>query len=356
LENSPVIRQNSEYAMLQNPLKKRWPEAVALLLVSATLLLYMSMPDDRTYWPFMVIAYWLGIFVYMKEARRLPPGEKPSLLRYLFPKEVWLHRSSINDCILILLNFGMLYVILRYVTIGSNDFETWTKSVLDRLTLGGARSAAPPGIGVIALYTAAAFMLSELFFYFNHRLQHTVPLLWEFHKVHHSAKVMTPLTVNRIHPLTSFFDLISRHLGVGIPSGIFLFLYPEIKSVDIVVTTMAVFSGLNIIGGNLHHSHIWLRFPPAVERFITSPALHQIHHSDRAEHFDRNFGTIITFWDWVFGSLYLPKGREDVTFGLGDAGEDAPYQSVMGLYIHPLKQAAARIWGAKGTPMSAENS
>src|ERR1039458_8498353 len=41
-------------------------------------------------------------------------------------------------------------------------------------------------------------------------LFHAIPALWEFHKVHHSAEVLTPLTEMRTHPveIIAFMNII----------------------------------------------------------------------------------------------------------------------------------------------------
>lgn len=60
---------------------------------------------------------------------------------------------------------------------------------------------------------------------------------------------------------------------------------------------------------NFHHSHIWVSFGPWLEHLIISPAQHQIHHSTRPEHFNKNYGQTLALWDWVFGTLTDPAAR-----------------------------------------------
>jgi sterol desaturase/sphingolipid hydroxylase (fatty acid hydroxylase superfamily) len=52
-------------------------------------------------------------------------------------------------------------------------------------------------------------------------------------------------------------------------------------------------------------------------RVILSPAHHQIHHSDNPIHFDKNFGSCLSVWDWLFGTLWMPeRKRERLNFGI----------------------------------------
>jgi sterol desaturase/sphingolipid hydroxylase (fatty acid hydroxylase superfamily) len=71
----------------------------------------------------------------------------------------------------------------------------------------------------------------------------------------------------------------------------------------------------------LQHSHVWLSYGPILEHLLISPAQHQIHHSRLDAHHGRNFGTTLALWDWLFGTLYVIRGREDLSFGLDGVAE-----------------------------------
>ncbi|MCX7287516.1 MAG: sterol desaturase family protein, partial [Rhodobacterales bacterium] len=89
--------------------------------------------------------------------------------------------------------------------------------------------------------------------------------------------------------------------------------------VAVLAGTNAFLAILNLATNNLKHSHIWMRFPPWLEHILISPAQHQVHHSIDPRHFNRNYGDILAFWDWIFGTLYIPQSDEQIRFGLGDA-------------------------------------
>jgi sterol desaturase/sphingolipid hydroxylase (fatty acid hydroxylase superfamily) len=69
---------------------------------------------------------------------------------------------------------------------------------------------------------------------------------------------------------------------------------------------------------NFHHSHIWLRFGAFWERIFISPAQHQIHHSLNPIHHNKNYGEVLAIWDWIFGTLYVPKSQEVISVGIAD--------------------------------------
>ena len=107
----------------------------------------------------------------------------------------------------------------------------------------------------------------------------------------------------------------------GIPIGITIYLVGSDPGIVLI--------------GNLRHSHVWLSYGVVLNHIFISPAQHQIHHSQRPDQFGKNVGYALAIWDWLFGTLYVPKGRETFSFGLGDSSELA-YHSLRGMYLKPL--------------------
>ena len=142
---------------------------------------------------------------------------------------------------------------------------------------------------------------------------HKVPILWKLHKTHHSAKILTPISLYRIHPLESAMSTVRNSLSTGVSIGVFIFLFNSQFSI------MTVF-GINLFGFLFNllgsHSHIPLSFG-ALEWVFISPKQHQIHHSADPEHYDRNFGVSLTLWDGLIGSLVRSKNvKKKLHFGL----------------------------------------
>jgi sterol desaturase/sphingolipid hydroxylase (fatty acid hydroxylase superfamily) len=93
-----------------------------------------------------------------------------------------------------------------------------------------------------------------------------------------------------------------------------------------------------LTGYHLRHSHIWLSYGLLLSTILISPAQHQIHHSKAKRHWDKNYGFILAIWDYLFGSLYVPKQKEAIEFGIGN-GEEQLYSSPLKLYLLPFKRA-----------------
>jgi sterol desaturase/sphingolipid hydroxylase (fatty acid hydroxylase superfamily) len=84
-----------------------------------------------------------------------------------------------------------------------------------------------------------------------------------------------------------------------------------------------MFEGLNVLllarylaFSHLRHSPVPLHFPRRVPDVRVSPQMLQAHHSVEARHHDRNFGAALAIWDWMFGTLVMPRQGERFEFGV----------------------------------------
>jgi sterol desaturase/sphingolipid hydroxylase (fatty acid hydroxylase superfamily) len=200
---------------------------------------------------------------------------------------------------------------------------TMTQSAL--LGLGGAgHEPAAWSTATLAVFVLATALVDDFATYVVHALHHRWPLLWEFHKVHHSAEVLTPLTVYRKHPVYNLLSRVTNIAIVGPFQGLIAALFAGPADPVTLFGANVVFSLFHLLGANLRHSHVWLSFGPRLSHVFISPAQHQIHHSKAPQHWDKNFGEVFALWDWMFGTLYVPgREREALEFGVaGDAGQE----------------------------------
>jgi len=287
---------------------------------------------NRFYWPYWLSAGVMALGCWIWQRRTVPEKANESLGRFLFPRTVWLHRSALLDYRFVLFDKTVLAVLV--LAAGALfPHEAAAEAMEDGVG---------PHIAVIAAYTIALVLVDDFCRYWAHRFMHTMPLLWQFHKVHHSAEVLVPLSQMRNHPVNGIVNLIRSGVALGVVTGIFMLLFPEKMT---VLTIFGVNAGrwvFNMMGANLRHSHIWLSFGPVLSHVFISPAQHQIHHSKLARHIDKNFGSQFALWDWMFGSLYIPRGREELVLGISKA-ETERLRTVKDLYIQPIRDAAAMV-------------
>lgn len=152
--------------------------------------------------------------------------------------------------------------------------------------------------------------------YWTHRLFHRFGALWRLHRFHHNPQVLTPLTAFRFWPPETLVHMLAFALGEGLAIGFASLVFglgisPEkLLGVNIIaVAWMLAFS-------HLRHSHVPLAYPRWLSYVLISPAMHQVHHSVDSIHHDKNFGTAFALWDWLYGTLYMPKKGERISFGL----------------------------------------
>ncbi len=295
--------------------------------------------EQRVFLPFLASSALIAAVVWARHVR----GRR-SLSSYLFPRAVWLHASSLLDVRVIVVRG--LFALVLFVPAFLSTIAV-AVAVARALRHGLGMPVLHPSLGlIVGLFTLAAFVADDLSRYLVHRLLHRVPALWELHKVHHSAEVLTPLTLYRVHPLEGFVMALRGAITLGVVTGVFMWLFPgrvrgyHVLGVDVVGFAFA------LLGANLRHSQVWLSYGPWVERLFISPAQHQIHHSVDQRHYDKNFGSALAVWDWAFGSLYVTRRHEKLTFGLGEQKNHR--DTVVSVVLDPL--AAALRGRAPGRP------
>jgi len=153
-------------------------------------------------------------------------------------------------------------------------------------------------------YLAPILLLSfDLAYYLFHRFGHQYSFLWRWHKFHHTAEVLTPLTVLRLHPI----ELILRSLFiVGFTAMITGLITPlaDQSNYQSLFYSLAL-SIFYFAGYHLRHSHVCLSFS-YLEYLFISPRMHQYHHLILHKEQVKNYGLIFSFWDLLGKSFYRP--------------------------------------------------
>src|SRR3954468_16531670 len=111
-------------------------------------------------------------------------------LRFTFPRDILLHPSARADLIFWVTRKALMFVLLLPVSISAVATVGYaTRSTLVLLLNADLVAPRPAGPITICVFTVSMLLVYDLSYYLYHRLQHQVPILWELHKVHHSAEV-----------------------------------------------------------------------------------------------------------------------------------------------------------------------
>jgi len=302
-------------------------------------------PDQRIYLLYLVTALALAYLVYAAARDRGAPEAQDGFLRLAFPKWIYTHRSAWTDYKYFLVNKIAYPLLFAPLVLGAAVAAEWSGALLAAVW-GSEGPGFASGPASLALMTMSLLLALDFAVFITHTLQHRIPALWEFHKVHHSAEVLTPITVYRMHPVDTLFTTSVGGALTGGLHGVFAYLFAEVPGVIAVFGLNVGVFAFYLLGYNLRHTHVWLPYPRALSHLLISPAQHQIHHSDAPRHFDKNMGFIFAFWDWIAGTLYVPRHKEELNFGL-DRGEHRDFDGVAALYLLPFRRLFARTLGTE---------
>ena len=156
----------------------------------------------------------------------------------------------------------------------------------------------------VAARPILAFLLMDLTFYWWHRANHQIPVLWRFHNVHHIDPDLDVSTAFRFHfgeiALSSAFRV--AQLGLIGPSFWAYAVY------ELVFQANTLF----------HHSNV--RLPIRCERLLNlllvTPRMHGIHHSQVMAETNSNYSSVFPWWDRLHRTLGLNVPQAGIEIGI----------------------------------------
>ena len=282
---------------------------------------FLFEPSQRLFWVFILSSILLAFWVLYKVNRVTPLGYMKNEFSHDLQSLIQ-HPSVRFDVLLMLFNRVLKLLIFIPIIGGHLAVAIWVTKFLYQ-SFGDPGAVAASTFWVITLFTVILFLVEDFSRFFLHFLMHRVPFLWQFHKTHHSAEILTPFSLYRSHPVEVFLFSIRSVLVVGGVSGLFVYLFQG-KITGWQILGVDAFGFLfNFMGANLRHSSIWLSFG-RLEKWFISPAQHQIHHSTAQIHWNKNYGVCLAIWDRCFQS-WFPSGerpKDGIHYGLG--GQSSP--------------------------------
>lgn len=296
---------------------------------------------SKTAWMYLLTSAVVACILYwVRKGRQLIEADV-SLRKFLCPPEIYRQRSAVVDykyvafdltvrsLIYIPLMSGIAWLIYKSLHPLAVRVFTFDLPAMDPLTRG-------------IVLTVATAAWADFGFFLSHYLMHRVSILWIFHEIHHSAEVLTPVTVYRVHPVEDLVNAcVASILSAMSASAYTATQGSDVKIIAIFGTNIVLFLFF-VVAFQLRHSHIWLSYGPILEHIFISPAQHQIHHSTDPKHWNKNYGFVFATWDLLFGSLYVPRHRETIHYGVPGA-DPQDFSSVAKLYFLPFAKAARTL-------------
>ena len=171
----------------------------------------------------------------------------------------------------------------------------------------------------------AAVVVLDLAIYLQHVLFHAVPLLWRFHRVHHSDRDFDVTTGVRFHPVEILLSVLYKMAVVaalGLPPA-------AVLAFEVVLNATSLFNHGNVfLPAGLDRALRWL---------LVTPDMHRVHHSSLRSETDSNFGFNLPWWDRLFGTYrdQPAAGHAAMAVGLDDVRQPERWP-LLGLLAMPF--------------------
>jgi sterol desaturase/sphingolipid hydroxylase (fatty acid hydroxylase superfamily) len=160
----------------------------------------------------------------------------------------------------------------------------------------------------------------------SHAAMHRWGWLWRIHRVHHSDEAFDVTVGVRFHPAEALLYACVTAALVAL-----LGVHPWA-----VLAAEAVFITHNLF------CHANARLPAHVERWLSAwmvtPDLHRVHHAEEPALYNLNFGTVLSVWDRLAGTLRRVDGADHAALGFGvQALDSTSTRSLPQLLMLPLR-------------------
>jgi sterol desaturase/sphingolipid hydroxylase (fatty acid hydroxylase superfamily) len=152
--------------------------------------------------------------------------------------------------------------------------------------------------------TLLAILLLDYTLWWWHWANHRIPFFWRFHLVHHIDRDLDASTALRFH----FGELV---LSIPVRAA-------QMIVIGVDPRTLWLWQTILFASILFHHSNV--RLPLRIERllvsFIVTPRMHGIHHSDRLNETNTNWSSLLSWWDYLHGTILLDVPQAEIIIGV----------------------------------------
>lgn len=163
---------------------------------------------------------------------------------------------------------------------------------------------------------ALDLLVLDFWIYWWHRANHEIPMLWRFHQVHHLDETLDASSALRFHFGEVLLSALVRAVVIVV--------------LDIPLAPVILFEALVLAGAIFHHSDA--KLPRGLEsglaRLIVTPSIHWVHHHAVRADTDSNYGTVLSVWDRLFGSMSATRRWARMPIGV-EGRRDRPFARLL---------------------------
>jgi sterol desaturase/sphingolipid hydroxylase (fatty acid hydroxylase superfamily) len=252
------------------------------------------------------LGFFLGVFTLMALWELLAPR-----------RELTQSKSArwFNNIVLVVLNTALLRIVFPAAAVGMADHAAL-------LQWGLFNQVAVPAPAAVL----ASIIILDAAIYLQHVMFHALPVFWRLHRVHHADLDFDVTTGARFHPVEILLSMLIKF-------AVIILLGPPLVAVvlfEVLLNAMAMFN----------HSNV--RMPQALDAvlrlFVVTPDMHRVHHSQRDDEANSNFGFNLSIWDRVFGTYRAqPRdGHTGMVIGINTFRDTAHCIRLPGILLLPF--------------------
>ena len=293
-------------------------------------------------WGLPLFAAVVAIIFILSERPNGPISFK-MLLNAAFPRDLHSHASARVDRWNAIILFVIGFPLVGLFALNGLAIATNVANLLSA-EFGATAPLLHAAWAIVAVQFLVFFLATDFMGYWVHYWCHTNPFLWTLHKPHHTAETLTPWTLYRQHPIEFFIVNAVPAVFGGLVTGVALYatgtaLHPGTMACVGIMAYILFF-----VIDFLSHVHVPVSYG-WLDRIVLAPVMHNLHHSIELHHRDKNNAVVLTLWDWMFGTLYLPKKGETWPWGVNEEefGDQNPHKTLKGFYGEPFVVAGRQI-------------
>lgn len=215
------------------------------------------------------------------------------IAEHLFPQRPDLtdYRHDARNVLVGLLNVALIFGIGFFFQIFMSWYNGQSYGLLNRVSLH------------FPIRITVEIVVLDFLMYWWHRANHRWALLWRFHRFHHEDRKLNSTSALRFHATELSLSYMWRVL-----------LFPVL---GICVEGFAIYGIIFSAVVIFHHSGIRMnsQLDERLRKGVVTPLMHRIHHSVIRREANSNYGSVLPWWDWLFGS-YTAKPEAEISFGV----------------------------------------
>ena len=143
--------------------------------------------------------------------------------------------------------------------------------------------ALPPTLWAFIL----TFVIADFAYYWYHRLNHEIPLLWTMHHTHHSSPWMNLTTAIRLNWVANF---------------VAPFFFAPLVLLGVSPEWMTASLALGLFFQFFLHTEAVPSLGWIEGKLLNTPSAHRVHHGSNSLYIDRNYAGALILWDRLFGT------------------------------------------------------